>query len=136
MDEVACCLGISDQEIDGHLAILFARMGAANRSEAVAAAGRRGLLDSALDPDRLPRLSRCVSRRIARASSAIAASTIALRVRRVVRSGQPVAEHEGLPPATPPDIAALKRVSERYCAEIVGPPMTPAAPTIPGTVSE
>jgi len=31
-----------------------------------------------------------------------------------------------LPPAAPPDIPALKRVSERYGAEIVGPPMTPA----------
>jgi mannose-6-phosphate isomerase-like protein (cupin superfamily) len=37
------------------------------------------------------------------------------------------AEHDGLPPATPPDIVALKRVSERYGAEIVGPPMAPAA---------
>ena len=35
------------------------------------------------------------------------------------------AEHDGLPPATPPDIDALKRVSEQYGAEIVGPPMVP-----------
>jgi mannose-6-phosphate isomerase-like protein (cupin superfamily) len=35
------------------------------------------------------------------------------------------AEHDGLPPATPPDIDALRRVSERYGAEIVGPPMSP-----------
>jgi len=35
------------------------------------------------------------------------------------------AEGDGLPPATPPDIEALKRVSERYGAEIVGPPMAP-----------
>jgi mannose-6-phosphate isomerase-like protein (cupin superfamily) len=36
------------------------------------------------------------------------------------------AEHDGLPPATPPDIDALRRASERYGAEIVGPPMSPA----------
>ena len=35
------------------------------------------------------------------------------------------AEGDGLPPAAPPDIEALKRVSERYGAEIVGPPMAP-----------
>jgi hypothetical protein len=34
-------------------------------------------------------------------------------------------EHDGLPPATPPDIEALARVSERFGAEIVGPPMAP-----------
>jgi mannose-6-phosphate isomerase-like protein (cupin superfamily) len=33
------------------------------------------------------------------------------------------AENDGLPPAAPPDIDSLKRVSERYGAEIVGPPM-------------
>jgi mannose-6-phosphate isomerase-like protein (cupin superfamily) len=38
-------------------------------------------------------------------------------------------EHDGLPPATPPDIAALKRVSEQYGAEIVGPPMAPLGST-------
>ena len=43
-DEVASCLGISVAEIDGCLATLFARMGAADRTEAVAAAVRRGLL--------------------------------------------------------------------------------------------
>ena len=43
-----------------------------------------------------------------------------------VDGGRP-AEHDGLPPATPPDIEALKRVSERYGAEIVGPPMQPSA---------
>lgn len=42
-----------------------------------------------------------------------------------VDGGRP-AEHDGLPPATPPDIDALKRVSARYGAEIVGPPMQPA----------
>jgi mannose-6-phosphate isomerase-like protein (cupin superfamily) len=35
------------------------------------------------------------------------------------------AEHDGLPPAAPPDIEMLKRVSARYGAEIVGPPMAP-----------
>jgi|SRR5262245_57504959 len=40
-----------------------------------------------------------------------------------IEGGRP-AEHDGLPPAQPPDIAALKAVSERYGAEIVGPPMT------------
>ena len=34
-------------------------------------------------------------------------------------------EHDGMPPFTPPDIAALKRVSETYGAEIVGPPLLP-----------
>jgi quercetin dioxygenase-like cupin family protein len=34
-------------------------------------------------------------------------------------------EHDGLPPATAPDIEALKRVSARYEVEIVGPPMAP-----------
>jgi len=33
-------------------------------------------------------------------------------------------EHDGLPPATPPDIERLKQVSERYGSEIVGPPLT------------
>jgi mannose-6-phosphate isomerase-like protein (cupin superfamily) len=41
-----------------------------------------------------------------------------------VEGGHP-AEHDGLPPATAPDIEALKRVSERFGAEIVGPPMAP-----------
>jgi mannose-6-phosphate isomerase-like protein (cupin superfamily) len=40
-----------------------------------------------------------------------------------IDGGRP-AEREGLPPPAPPDIPALKRVSERYGAEIVGPPMT------------
>jgi DNA-binding NarL/FixJ family response regulator len=43
--EVAGSLGISETEVEVHLATLFARMGAANRSEAIAAALRRGLLD-------------------------------------------------------------------------------------------
>ena len=41
-----------------------------------------------------------------------------------IEGGRP-AEDDGLPPATPPDIDALRRVSERYGAEIVGPPMAP-----------
>jgi mannose-6-phosphate isomerase-like protein (cupin superfamily) len=41
-----------------------------------------------------------------------------------VDGGRP-AEREGLPPAGPPDIEALKRVSAHYNAEIVGPPMAP-----------
>jgi hypothetical protein len=41
-----------------------------------------------------------------------------------IDGGRP-AERDGLPPPSPPDIPALKRVSERYGAEIVGPPMTP-----------
>jgi mannose-6-phosphate isomerase-like protein (cupin superfamily) len=44
-----------------------------------------------------------------------------------VDAGRP-AEHDGLPPAAPPDIEALKRVSEFYGAEIVGPPMAPMGP--------
>jgi mannose-6-phosphate isomerase-like protein (cupin superfamily) len=35
-------------------------------------------------------------------------------------------EGEGLPPAAPPDVAALRAVSARYGAEIVGPPIAPA----------
>jgi len=35
------------------------------------------------------------------------------------------AEHDGLPPAAPPDIPALQQVSVRYGAEIVGPPIAP-----------
>jgi hypothetical protein len=34
-------------------------------------------------------------------------------------------EHDGLPPATPPNIDLLKQVSARYGAEIVGPPIAP-----------
>jgi quercetin dioxygenase-like cupin family protein len=34
-------------------------------------------------------------------------------------------EHDGLPPAAPPDIAALKQLSAKYDAEIVGPPLAP-----------
>ena len=35
------------------------------------------------------------------------------------------AEHAGLPPVTPPDIDKLKRVSQCYGADIVGPPLAP-----------
>ncbi len=35
-------------------------------------------------------------------------------------------KHDGLPPAEPPDIEALRRVSAHYGADIVGPPMTPS----------
>lgn len=44
--ELAGRLGLSAYEIDAHLASLFARMGAASRTEAVASAMRRGLLTS------------------------------------------------------------------------------------------
>jgi DNA-binding CsgD family transcriptional regulator len=45
-DELAGRLGLRTCEIDAHLASLFARMGAASRTEAVAFAMRRGLLSS------------------------------------------------------------------------------------------
>lgn len=41
-----------------------------------------------------------------------------------IDGGRP-AEHDGLPPATPPDIEALKAVSSRYGADIIGPPLAP-----------
>ena len=34
-------------------------------------------------------------------------------------------ESDGLPPAAPPDIEKLKRVSNDYGADIIGPPMQP-----------
>ncbi len=40
-------LGVSEPEVEARLTSLFARMGAAGRTEAVADAWRRGLLDSA-----------------------------------------------------------------------------------------
>ena len=43
-----------------------------------------------------------------------------------VEGGRPP-EGDGLPPAMPPDVAALKAVSARFGAEIVGPPLAPAA---------
>lgn len=42
--EVASNLSVNQHEIDVRLAALFARMGASNTTEAVAAAFRRGLL--------------------------------------------------------------------------------------------
>ncbi|HEY1689182.1 MAG TPA: quercetin 2,3-dioxygenase [Solirubrobacteraceae bacterium] len=38
-------------------------------------------------------------------------------------AGSP-AEHEGLPPAGPPDIALLRRVGAEFGLEIVGPPLS------------
>jgi hypothetical protein len=35
------------------------------------------------------------------------------------------ADGPGLPPFAPVDVGLLKRVSERYNAEIVGPPLIP-----------
>jgi DNA-binding NarL/FixJ family response regulator len=42
--EIARQLGVNDGEIESSLAVLFARMGVANRAEAIASAARRGLL--------------------------------------------------------------------------------------------
>jgi quercetin dioxygenase-like cupin family protein len=39
-----------------------------------------------------------------------------------VEAGRP-AEHEGLPPLSPPDIPHLQRVAQKYGNAIVGPPM-------------
>lgn len=44
--DIAGCLGVSECEVDAHLTALFGRIGAASRSEAMAAAFRRGLLTS------------------------------------------------------------------------------------------
>jgi DNA-binding CsgD family transcriptional regulator len=44
--EMAGRLGLSECEVEAHLTTLFARMGAATRTEAIAAAQRRGLLTS------------------------------------------------------------------------------------------
>jgi mannose-6-phosphate isomerase-like protein (cupin superfamily) len=41
-----------------------------------------------------------------------------------IAGGRP-AERDGLPPPTPPDIEALKRLSAQYAGEVVGPPMKP-----------
>ena len=43
-DEIAGRLGISAGKVEAHLTTLFARMGAASQTEAIAAAFRRGLL--------------------------------------------------------------------------------------------
>jgi DNA-binding NarL/FixJ family response regulator len=42
--DLAGRLRVQERDVDAHLASLFRRMGATNRSEAVAAAYRRGLL--------------------------------------------------------------------------------------------
>lgn len=42
--------------------------------------------------------------------------------RMFVDGGRP-AEHDGLPPAAPPDIPQLQRVAQKYGNAIVGPPM-------------
>ena len=44
---IADQLGVSEPELEAHLSRLFARMGAATHTEAVAAAWRRGLLNPA-----------------------------------------------------------------------------------------
>lgn len=44
VSEIAGSLGISECKVEAHLTTLFARMGAASRTEAIAAAFRRGLL--------------------------------------------------------------------------------------------
>jgi mannose-6-phosphate isomerase-like protein (cupin superfamily) len=51
-----------------------------------------------------------------------------------VDGGRP-AETDGLPPASPPDIEALKRVSRRYEADIIGPPMAPTGRRSAGAAS-
>lgn len=45
-NEIADRIGISETDVQAHLNTLFARMGAASRTEAIAAAVRRGLLTS------------------------------------------------------------------------------------------
>ena len=47
-EEIASRLRIGAHEVEAHLASLFERLGAANRTEAVAMALRRGLLVSAV----------------------------------------------------------------------------------------
>jgi hypothetical protein len=43
-----------------------------------------------------------------------------------VEAGRP-AEGEGLPPASPVDVARLQAAGERYGSEVVGPPLQPSA---------
>jgi DNA-binding CsgD family transcriptional regulator len=43
-DEIAARLGVREYDVEAYLATLFVRMGAASRTEAIAAATRRGLL--------------------------------------------------------------------------------------------
>jgi DNA-binding NarL/FixJ family response regulator len=42
--QIAGNLGVSEHDVEQRLAVLFAKMGAGSRAEAVAAASRRGLL--------------------------------------------------------------------------------------------
>ena len=42
--QLALTLGMPEREIEQHLAALFSRLGAASMTDAVAAAGRRGLI--------------------------------------------------------------------------------------------
>jgi mannose-6-phosphate isomerase-like protein (cupin superfamily) len=42
-----------------------------------------------------------------------------------IAAGRPP-DGDGLPPAAPPDIALLRRVSAQYGSDIIGPPMTPS----------
>jgi DNA-binding CsgD family transcriptional regulator len=44
-NDLAGRFGVSECEMEAHLTTLFARMGAASRTEAIAAAFRRGLLN-------------------------------------------------------------------------------------------
>jgi len=46
--ELADRFGVSDGDMEARLTTLFARMGAASRDEAIAAACRRGLVDGDL----------------------------------------------------------------------------------------
>jgi len=46
--ELADRFGVSDGDMEARLTTLFARMGAASRDEAIAAACRRGLVDADL----------------------------------------------------------------------------------------
>jgi DNA-binding CsgD family transcriptional regulator len=58
-NELAGRFGVSECEMDAHLTTLFARMGAATRTEAIAAAFRRGLLipdDQMVSGDASPRV--------------------------------------------------------------------------------
>lgn len=45
VEEIAGRLGIGARDVDSYLTTLFAKLGAASRSEAIAAAFRRGLLN-------------------------------------------------------------------------------------------
>lgn len=53
-DELAGRLGFSECELEAYLTTLFARMGAASRTEAIADAFRRGLLSADAEIQALP----------------------------------------------------------------------------------